>query len=87
MFIWVDLPSCVDAGHLLELALERGVAFLPGGPFHAVDPQLHVNNMRLSFTSTTPVEIEEGIRRIGRVLHDVLERVGGQEEERGHRAS
>ncbi|WP_020666985.1 PLP-dependent aminotransferase family protein [Amycolatopsis nigrescens] len=66
MFVWLRLPGDADATRLLPLALRRDVAFVPGAPFYveAPDPA----TLRLSFTTHTPEEITEGLRRLGRVL-------------------
>lgn len=67
MFIWVRLPPGVDTGKLLAEAIEQNVAFVPGAPFFANDPQ--ANTMRLSFVTVSQDEIETGIERLGRLLH------------------
>ena len=66
MFTWLRLPGPVDTATLLPAALARDVAFVPGAPFYAgrADPA----TMRLSFTTHTPAEIAEGMRRLAAVL-------------------
>jgi len=66
MFTWLRLPGPVDTATLLPAALARDVAFVPGEPFYAsrADPA----TMRLSFTTHTPAEIAEGMRRLAAVL-------------------
>lgn len=66
MFIWVRLPGSVDSATLLPSALREQVAFVPGAPFFVADPD--PATMRLSFTTNTPDEIEEGLRRLATVL-------------------
>jgi len=39
MFIWVKLPAGLDSSVLLEKAVARNVAFVPGAPFFANAPQ------------------------------------------------
>jgi len=66
MFLWIRLPEHVSATKLLKIALEEKVAFVPGSAFH---PQGGgENTMRLNFSNASPEMIEEGIRRLGRVL-------------------
>jgi DNA-binding transcriptional MocR family regulator len=67
MFTWLRLPGAVDTAALLPRALERDVAFVPGAPFYAAEPDRAT--LRLSFTTHTPGEITEGIRRLGEVLN------------------
>ena len=74
LFLWVTLPEAIDAGKLLKAAVEEEkVAFVPGSAFYP-DGSGH-NTMRLNFSYSTPDVIEEGIRRLGRVLTRALERV------------
>jgi DNA-binding transcriptional MocR family regulator len=62
MFVWVRLPEGWDASELLVAALRHDVAFVPGAPFFAVDPDLRT--LRLSFTTHTPAQIVEGLTRL-----------------------
>ncbi|MBY8848183.1 PLP-dependent aminotransferase family protein [Saccharothrix longispora] len=66
MFVWLTLPGDVDTGELVGKALERDVAFVPGAAFYATTPDRSM--MRLSFTTNTPDEIAEGMRRLATVL-------------------
>jgi 2-aminoadipate transaminase len=71
MFIWVALPEHVDTGALLETAVEREkVAFIPGHAFaHSGAAARHT--MRLNFSNCCLSDIEEGIRRLGRILEGI----------------
>jgi len=66
MFTWVRLPGDVDATGLLPAALAADVAFVPGAPFYAARPD--PATLRLSFTTHTPEEITEGMRRLAYCL-------------------
>ncbi|GAA1428653.1 PLP-dependent aminotransferase family protein [Microlunatus lacustris] len=66
MFVWVTLPEGWDTTALLPRALEHDVAFVPGAPFFASDPQ--PATMRLSFTTYGPDDIAEGTRRLAAVF-------------------
>jgi 2-aminoadipate transaminase len=70
MFIWVTLPEGLDAGALLAQAIARNVAFVPGAPFFAVEPQC--NTLRLSFVTVPGERIEAGVKVLGEVLRDAL---------------
>ncbi len=63
MFVWARLPEGWDASELLVAALSHDVAFVPGAPFYAVEPDLRT--LRLSFTTHTPAQIGEGLARLG----------------------
>ena len=66
MFTWIRLPGAVDTADLLPAALRHDVAFVPGAPFHAGTPDRAT--LRLSFTTNTPQQVAEGMRRLGRAL-------------------
>lgn len=66
MFVWARLPEGWDAGALLRTALRHDVAFVPGAPFYATDPD--PRTLRLSFTTHAPAEIVEGLRRLRRAV-------------------
>jgi 2-aminoadipate transaminase len=70
MFFWVRLPEGVDAMRLLDVALEQGVAFIPGAPFYANDAEKHANTLRLSFVTVSPVQIDKGIAALARALRE-----------------
>ncbi|MFG2293868.1 PLP-dependent aminotransferase family protein [Streptomyces sp. NPDC048603] len=62
MFVWASLPEGHDATALLKSAVAGDVAFVPGAPFFGADPD--PRTLRLSFTTHTPAEIAEGLRRL-----------------------
>ncbi len=75
MFIWVELPEVIDTRELLQRAVdEEQVAFIPGHAFCAGSHQAP-HTMRLNFSNATPEQIEEGIERLGRVIHSSLSSV------------
>jgi 2-aminoadipate transaminase len=62
LFVWARLPDGWDAEPLLEQALKRDVAFVPGFPFFAGPPDRAT--LRLSFSAHPPGEIAEGLARL-----------------------
>jgi 2-aminoadipate transaminase len=66
MFIWVTLPKHINSMKLLEEAVAQNVAFVPGGPFFANEPQ-H-NTLRLSFVTVPPAKIDEGVARLAELI-------------------
>ncbi len=66
MFIWVRLPEHIDAFELLDAAVKANVAFVPGAPFFANDPQL--NTLRLSFVTVPPARIQQGIATLAKLI-------------------
>jgi 2-aminoadipate transaminase len=72
MFFWVELPEGLDATALLPLAVERGVAYVPGAAFYADAPR--PNTLRLSFVTVPPAAIERGVALLGAVLYEAERR-------------
>ena len=70
MFFWIRLPEGLDAMALLPLAVEAGVAYVPGAAFYAHQPD--PRTLRLSFVTLTPELIAEGVDKLCRVLHEAL---------------
>ena len=66
MFIWVTLPEHIDGSRLLERAIARNVAFVPGEPFYAGAGK--VNTLRLSFVTVSEERIREGIAILGELI-------------------
>jgi DNA-binding transcriptional MocR family regulator len=62
-FLWLELPEGGDAAELLTRASEGGVTFVPGVDFGG-----QPNSMRLAFSFVSPAEIDEGVRRLARLL-------------------
>lgn len=67
LFIWATLPQGIDSQELLSQAITQKVAFVPGAAFYANGGGK--NTMRLNFSNATPERIQEGIARLGRLLH------------------
>lgn len=68
MFIWLRLPAGLDASGLLPLAVQRGVAYVPGAAFHANQPD-HAT-LRLSFVTVSADDIERGIGTLAALVRE-----------------
>jgi GntR family transcriptional regulator/MocR family aminotransferase len=66
MALWVQLPEGVNANELLRQAQTQDIYFTPGTRFYASGAK--TNTLRLSFTMVTIAQIEEGIRRLGKLV-------------------
>jgi 2-aminoadipate transaminase len=70
LFFWARLTGAGgkinDAAEFAKRAIEQGVAFVPGAPFYAKDPD--VSTLRLSFATADVGKIEEGVGRLGRAV-------------------
>ena len=63
MFLWARLPRSYDTTALLAEVVRHDVAYVPGAPFYAGEPDR--STLRLCFVTQTPEEIGEGLRRLG----------------------
>ncbi|HEV3105243.1 MAG TPA: PLP-dependent aminotransferase family protein [Trinickia sp.] len=70
MFVWVTLPGGIDTMQLLDAAVARNVAFVPGGPFFASEAAR--NTLRLSFVTVPPERIDEGVARLAALIRERL---------------
>jgi DNA-binding transcriptional MocR family regulator len=70
MFFWARLTGAhghrSHAAEFAKRAIEKLVAFVPGAPFYAHDPDL--STLRLSFATADVAKIQEGIGRMGQAL-------------------
>ncbi|WP_188709878.1 aminotransferase-like domain-containing protein [Polaromonas eurypsychrophila] len=70
LFFWARLTGAggktKDAGEFAKRAINQGVAFVPGAPFFAGEPD--VSTFRLSFATADVGKIEEGVARLGKAL-------------------
>jgi 2-aminoadipate transaminase len=62
-FLWLELPENVDGSELLPRAAEAGVTFVPGADFGGTP-----SSARLAFSFVSIAEIDEGVRRLARLV-------------------
>jgi 2-aminoadipate transaminase len=70
LFLFVTLPSQLDADDIFKKAIEKNVAFVAGSSFFCNNSG-H-NTMRINFSFSNKEEIEEGVRRLSQVISDEL---------------
>ena len=70
LFFWTRLTGnsgkITNASEFARLAIEQGVAFVPGAPFYAAHPDSAT--FRLSFATADVSKIQEGVTRLARAL-------------------
>jgi DNA-binding transcriptional MocR family regulator len=70
LFVWARLTGAngklADGNELARRAIDRGVAFVPGAPFFASDPD--AATIRLSFATVGVERIREGVARLAQAL-------------------
>lgn len=70
MFIWLTLPAGMDGAELLAQSLKtERVAFVPGRAFFADGS--NGNTLRLSFSCANEAAIDEGMKRLGRLIRSL----------------
>jgi 2-aminoadipate transaminase len=74
VFVWVSLPQGLDTTDMFQQAIQRKVAYIPGGVF-SVDGSTR-NALRLNFSNVKPEAIREGVRRLSEVIREALELSG-----------
>ncbi|MFX3631971.1 MAG: PLP-dependent aminotransferase family protein [Candidatus Pristimantibacillus sp.] len=72
MFLWAELPEGLDAEVLLKVAVQKGVAFVPGSSFYAYDPKR--NTARLNFTHNKGERTAMGVERLGEAIREFTAR-------------
>ena len=70
LFLWGTMPDYLDAAEVLQSAIEKNVAFVPGSPFYANGGGR--NTMRINFSNATPEQIQVGIDRLGQVFAEMI---------------
>ena len=70
LFFWARLTGAnggpTDAAAFARKAIEQLVAFVPGAPFFAANPD--ASTLRLSFATADVAKIEDGIKRLAKAL-------------------
>lgn len=70
LFVWARLTGATgkisNGAEFAKRAIDKGVAFVPGVPFYAADPD--PSTLRLSFATADVARIEEGVGRLAQAL-------------------
>lgn len=70
LFTWVVLPENINTREIMPKALEKNVAFVPGGSFFPNGG--NENAFRLNYSTMSEDKIKEGIERLGKLLKEVM---------------
>jgi 2-aminoadipate transaminase len=65
-FLWLDLPPDIDTEELFPVALDEGVAYIPG-PAFSIGGRF-TSSLRLAFSAEPPDRAREGVRRLARAI-------------------
>jgi DNA-binding transcriptional MocR family regulator len=67
LFFWLTLKQRFDTRTILNAALAKDVAFMPGEPFFT-DPDANPGYLRLNFSHIDPSRLDEGLQRLAAVI-------------------
>lgn len=70
MFLWVEVPGVDDTVELFKECLKHNVAFVPGDPFFAGQPQ--PGAFRLNYSNAQEDQIKAGMKQLGAALQDAV---------------
>jgi 2-aminoadipate transaminase len=70
LFIWARLPDGMDAVQLLNRAVERGVAYVPGTYFYPGGG--HLETFRLNFSNSDIEKIDRGMDVLGEIIREAM---------------
>jgi 2-aminoadipate transaminase len=70
LFLWLTLPSFMDADAMFVDAISHNVAYVVGSAFHCDNSGK--NTMRLNFSYPSEAQIDEGIKRLAEVIKEQL---------------
>ena len=73
MFLWVELPHCMEAEKILQQCLEEKVLFVPGKFFYTNGKGY--NTLRLNFTNSSVENIEKGMALIGKIISGTYDKL------------
>ena len=69
-FYWLEMKT-IKTSDLYEKALEKKVAFVPGESFYP-NQNGGERSLRMCFTFASPKDMDEGIRRLGEAMQELL---------------
>lgn len=72
MFFWIELDESINTTKLLDIAVEQGVAYVPGAPFYVGKGKQ--NTLRLNYTHSTPEKIETGMGILTDVIKEAMKK-------------
>ncbi|MEF9894449.1 MAG: PLP-dependent aminotransferase family protein [Clostridia bacterium] len=68
LFLWAELPEGINAVKMLDEAVARNVAYVPGTHFYAGGG--HERTLRLNFSNSTLADIDKGMSALGELVRE-----------------
>jgi len=66
LFLWLSLPKFINSDEMITKAIEQKVAYVVGSAFFF--DEIEHNAMRLNFSYSSIEQIEEGVKRLAKVV-------------------
>jgi len=70
MFVWIELPERINTRELLKKAVDKGVAFIPGGSFYPNGGIEYA--FRINFSNMKSDKIVQGMKILAELLREEL---------------
>ncbi len=70
MFLWLTFPKNIDSRELAKVAIEKKVAFVPGGAFFPTEG--NDNYARINYSASSDEKIVEGVKRLSEAIKTFL---------------
>ncbi|EOS02110.1 hypothetical protein C799_01226 [Bacteroides thetaiotaomicron dnLKV9] len=70
LFTWIELPEGVSARDILDICLNKKIAFVPGGSFYPNNNK--ENTFRINYSNMPEDGIEKGLKILGEVLQEYI---------------
>ncbi|MBR5152737.1 MAG: PLP-dependent aminotransferase family protein [Clostridia bacterium] len=71
LFLFCTMPEQYDAKAVMQKALEKGVAFVPGATT-MIDDKKTYSTFRMNYSTASKEDIERGVQALGDVLKEVV---------------
>ncbi len=72
LFFWLTLNMKIDTRTLLTIAIEQGIAFMPGEHFYP-DGRDGIGTMRLNFSHASEEEMQRGLERLSQLIRNNIQ--------------
>ncbi|WP_378951494.1 PLP-dependent aminotransferase family protein [Pelosinus sp. sgz500959] len=67
MHLWLTLPSAISTDHLIPIAHQQGIHFLPGSIFFPGEPEL--NHLRICWTNLSDHDLPKALNILCKILN------------------
>jgi len=68
LFFWLKLHKPIDTRPLLKIAMENGIAFMPGEAFYSTNNTPEYGNMRLNFSHANATDMKVGLEKLSKIV-------------------